>query len=323
MIRVEFETVSKYDIPLMQKQSIDVAKIKLMSFEDAKPSDVLNLDRTLEFFRHDKSHTFLYDNPDEWIEVLRQYYAVLTPEFCMWRDLPRGKQVLSAYKERWCGAYWQSKGIRVIPSVLWTDDASLEYCLAGIPEGSVISLCGGINLDDVDEMRRYNKMLEVLKPSAVLCRHRFQNMAGNVIVCKSGYNAEDKKHIEDLYNAVGCKACQWYEIKKQTDINLFVEKTMVLHDAYLLAHKENDDGLTLCFETCWVKHKIEIEFSDIVFRQVKQSAEPYFDCYIAIRDGLVVFCENGLFDPNEGIDDTFIKAKTVRWRFISSEGETL
>lgn len=36
---------------------------------------------------------------------------------------------------RWCGAYLQSKGIRVIPTINWGTEKSFDFCFAGVPKG--------------------------------------------------------------------------------------------------------------------------------------------------------------------------------------------
>ena len=46
------------------------------------------------------------------------------------------------YKTRFIGAYWQYLGFNVIPTVTWGNANSFTYCLKGIPEESVLGVCG-------------------------------------------------------------------------------------------------------------------------------------------------------------------------------------
>lgn len=70
-------------------------------------------------------------------------------------------------------AYWQSQGVKVIPNIQWSDEASFEYCFDGIEEGGVvaISTSGCCKSKEVRHgfMQGYRRMLEVIKPTAVLC----------------------------------------------------------------------------------------------------------------------------------------------------------
>ena len=42
--------------------------------------------------------------------------------------MPLALQIESVFKNRWCGAYWQSKGLKVIPTVSWGDERSFDFC---------------------------------------------------------------------------------------------------------------------------------------------------------------------------------------------------
>jgi hypothetical protein len=46
----------------------------------------------------------------------------------------------NTYRSRWLGRWWQSQGLRVIPTVNWADAASHAYCFDGIPPGQIVSI---------------------------------------------------------------------------------------------------------------------------------------------------------------------------------------
>ena len=56
LVRNEFlyngESVGKYDIPLIRKQEIDVEKIQLLCYADARNDDEKNKDKTIHFFTY-------------------------------------------------------------------------------------------------------------------------------------------------------------------------------------------------------------------------------------------------------------------------------
>lgn len=62
--------------------------------------------------------------------------SVVMPDFSLYADLPLAEQIHAAYRSHWVARYWQSHGLAVIPSLNWSDAASLEWSLAGIPYGS-------------------------------------------------------------------------------------------------------------------------------------------------------------------------------------------
>ena len=54
--------------------------------------------------------------------------------------MPKAIQLFNVFRNRWVGAYWQSKGITVIPTVSWSDTASYEFCFDGIENGSIVAV---------------------------------------------------------------------------------------------------------------------------------------------------------------------------------------
>lgn len=61
--------------------------------------------------------------------------SVVTPDFSVWRDDPLAVQVWNIYRSRWCARYWQEVGLKIIPSLNWSDERSYEFSCAGIPPG--------------------------------------------------------------------------------------------------------------------------------------------------------------------------------------------
>lgn len=182
LVRNELKTVGKYQIPFIKKQDIDLDTICLLSYVNAKKDDSENAFKTLHFFTHDWLFDKVYDKAFDEEEKIKQYYALLSPDFSMFTDMPLALQINSVFKNRWCGAYWQSLGLRVIPTVSWGDERSFEFCFDGVEQGSVVAVCTYYRENDEESfMLGYNKMLEIIKPSAILCYDEpFKAMKGTV-----------------------------------------------------------------------------------------------------------------------------------------------
>ena len=187
IVRNEFlyhgNSVGKYEFPIIRKQDIDVNKIKLLSYVDTKADDKENKDKTIHFFTHDWKFEKVYENADKELEKLKQYYCLLSPDFSMFTNMPIALQIASVFKNRWCGAYWQSKGLNVIPVVSWSDEKSFDFCFDGIEEGSIVFVCTYYcENDEMSFMAGYREMIERIKPSLVLCYDEpFDAMGKNVI----------------------------------------------------------------------------------------------------------------------------------------------
>jgi hypothetical protein len=212
IVRNEFPIVGEFGIPVIAKQEIDLDTIDLLSYAKTKMTDTENSYKTIHFFTYDWLFDVTYENPEKVLDKLKQYYAVLTPDFSMYRNMPAALQIYSTFRNRWCGAYWQSMGMKVIPTVGWAGESSFKFCFDGIEEGSVVAVSTYCR-EDYKElfMRGYNKMLEVIKPSAIICYGTpFKEMKGKIkainpyehkeLVAKLGREEYVKKFFEgDLY----------------------------------------------------------------------------------------------------------------------------
>lgn len=184
LVRNEFVGVGKYGIPLIRKQNIDLDKIQLLGYLKTKSNDTENSNKTIHFFTYDWNFESVYEQPEQALEKLDQYYALLTPEFSTYKDMPLARQIDSVFKNRWCGAFWQKQGMLVIPTVSWGSYGCFEFAFDGIEEGSVVAVSTYTREDNKRGfMEGYEKMMDKIKPSAIICYGTpFPEMKGNIKV---------------------------------------------------------------------------------------------------------------------------------------------
>ncbi len=184
LVRNEFKMTSKYELPIIHQDIIDLEKIKLYSYSNTKYNDLRNRHRTIHFFIHDYRFEGIYENAEYTVEKLKQYYALCTPDFSLYLDMPITLQMHNTFKNRWCGAYFQSLGIKVIPTISWSDERSFDFCFEGVEKGSVVAVSThGNHKCEQEFMLGYKKMLEIIKPSAIICYGKpFKDMVGNIKV---------------------------------------------------------------------------------------------------------------------------------------------
>lgn len=215
LVRNEFKGVGKYEMPVIKKQEIDLDKIELMNYTKTKTSDDENRHKTIHFFTYDWLFDSVYEKPETTLEKLDQYYALLTPEFSTYKDMPLARQIDSVFKNRWCGAFWQKQGMKVIPTVSWGSIPCMEFCFDGIEKGSVVAVSTYTREDNKNGfMLGYNKMMETIEPSAIICYGApFPEMKGNIksidpynkkeLIKKIGLAKFTEKHLSgELYPEV-------------------------------------------------------------------------------------------------------------------------
>ena len=195
LVRNEFEKSGKYGMPLIKKQNIDLDKIELLNYLKTKNNDEENKNKTIHFFIYDWNFETVYEKPELSLEKLDQYYALLTPEFSTYKDMPLARQIDSVFKNRWCGAFWQKQGMLVIPTISWGSYDCFEFFCEGVEEGSVVAVSTYTREDNKKGfMQGYEIMMEKIKPSAILCYGTpFKEMTGNI-------KAIDPYNREELIN---------------------------------------------------------------------------------------------------------------------------
>lgn len=94
------------------------------------------------------------------------------------------RQLESVAKNRWVGAFWQSKGLTVIPTVSWGLSQSFEFCFDGVEQNAIVAIgMIGCKHDKQHFLRGYKMMLEKISPSKIICFGTpFEEMDGNIIV---------------------------------------------------------------------------------------------------------------------------------------------
>lgn len=183
-MRNSFETVGKWNIPLVKEQKIDLTNIKLVACSDTRAYDnETNKKSGVHFFVDDYRFEGIYNNPARTFAKYSQYAFLLTPDFSLYADMPIWRQIENSAKNRWIGAYWQSKGLTVIPTISWSDARSFEFCFDGVEQNSTVAIgMIGCKHSHISFMRGYNKMLEHLTPKTIIVFGLpFPEMEGNIL----------------------------------------------------------------------------------------------------------------------------------------------
>lgn len=178
-----FNGVGKYEIPSLMPVELD-EPIDMIGFNFAKrypnPEDV-----GVHFFLKDYMFGRVWDMCDRYTEMLSRFRFVCTPDFSMYTDYPMALQICNHYKKHWIGAYWQSKGLVVVPTICWSDERSLEWCFDGEPVGSTVAVSSvGTQLNRRCKelfLLGFAMMLDRLEPTTILFHGDMPEDVGRMI----------------------------------------------------------------------------------------------------------------------------------------------
>lgn len=160
-----FKSTNKYGIPDIKKDEFEVKELIPYRVDS-------NRNGTAHFFLDDYRFERCWRKPDSQIEELKKYDGVLSPDFSMYTNYPQAMQIWQVYRNRWCACYWQSLGIKVIPTISWSDKESFKYCFLGVQKGSTVAIgTVGVLNDEYAKtlfMQGFKEMLKQLEPKEIL-----------------------------------------------------------------------------------------------------------------------------------------------------------
>lgn len=148
----------KFDIPCMVPTKY--VPSALLGFNYMKTS--LNYDSAIHFFIDDYQFERVWNQPDTYYKMLMMFDGVLTPDFSLYLDMPKVMQIWNVYRSRLLGQWWQNRGLRVVPTVSWSDEASFEFCFDGIPEKSVLAVSTVGVMKDSESLKLFKNGLKEL-----------------------------------------------------------------------------------------------------------------------------------------------------------------
>lgn len=128
--------------------------------------------RYVHFYMFDKEFSRVLTATTRYLDDLKQYDGVITPDCSMLIHQSPCLQQTNTYMNRAIGFYLQKNGIPVIPNIRWSDESSFEYCFLGVPKHTIVSVSthGCIRSREQRSMFKIGMeaMLSELRPSSVI-----------------------------------------------------------------------------------------------------------------------------------------------------------
>lgn len=180
----QYAGVGKYDVPQL-KPVYDLPEIREWIGFNYVLSDKDPEGKAVHYFLNDYQFERIWNQPDRYMEKLRQYAAVATPDFSPYSDMPLATQIFNHYRKHWIGAYMQEWGITVIPTIRASrDPRSLDFYLDGEPENGIVLISSMWTHDEESKeyfRTEFNTMKEKLNPSKIFVYGKpVEGMAGNI-----------------------------------------------------------------------------------------------------------------------------------------------
>ena len=161
----------EFEIPLIKPEPYVPVK-EYIPFNYASSTRSSRDEKGIHFFIHDYQFENLWTRREKYGDMLKQFKAVMSPDFSPYMDWPIMVQRWNHYRKHLLGTWMQDIGCRVYPTVTWSDERSLEWCFDGEPAYATVCVSSvGMMKKKEDRilfMRGYDRMLEVLQPETIL-----------------------------------------------------------------------------------------------------------------------------------------------------------
>ena len=184
--KATFSGVGKYDIPqLAPIYENEIGDITEWIGFNYVLSDKAPEGKAVHFFIDDYQFNRLWNSPEKYMEKLKQYEVVLTPDFSPYADMPLATQIFNHYRKHWVGALMQEYGIKVVPTIRASrDERSLDFYLDGEPKGGVVCISSMWTADEEAReyfLREYETMRKTLKPEKIyVYGNEVEGLKGNI-----------------------------------------------------------------------------------------------------------------------------------------------
>lgn len=143
---------------------------ELIGFNYAKSSK--NKNCGIHFYVDDYQFERVWNYPERYVDVLLDYDCILSPDFSLYMDMPMPMKIWNVYRSRQIGAYYQSEGITVIPTISWAEPETFEFCFRGIPEDSIVSVSTVGVKEDKEALKIWHagmhEMIKQIRPETIL-----------------------------------------------------------------------------------------------------------------------------------------------------------
>lgn len=180
--------VGDYDFPMLRKST--AIPNRLLPFNYAKT--VKDYDCWLHFFIDDYQFERIWNNPQKYLCLIKKFNGVLAPDFSIFSEMSRARQIYNCWRSRALAAWMQENGVEVIPTIEWSNKASLEWCLDGIPLNSTVAIQTNGSFKNSATKMNFIKGLDYvyneLKPSSFVVYGRgkeYRNYFNNIYFFES------------------------------------------------------------------------------------------------------------------------------------------
>lgn len=149
----------------------EVVPTDLIGFNYAKTSK--EKAAGIHFYVDDYQFERVWNYPEKYIDILKEYECILSPDFSLYMDMPMPMKIWNIYRSRQIGAYYQGCGLKVVPTISWAEESTFKFAFKGVEKGSTVAVSTVGVKESKDATKIWQAgmqaMIEEVEPSMILC----------------------------------------------------------------------------------------------------------------------------------------------------------
>lgn len=126
------------ELELPALRSSQLLPSRLIAFDKSISS--CEYDQWVHFYIDDYRFERIWNNPTAYLDRIKRFQGVITPDFSLYREMPLVMQQWNTYRGRTIGYWLQSNNVEVIPNIRWGDERTYSFCFDGIERGKTVAV---------------------------------------------------------------------------------------------------------------------------------------------------------------------------------------
>ena len=127
-----------YELPVVRTS--DHLPDKVITFSKAMSKTWDDFDCWVVFYEHDRDFERLWNKPRQYLDKLKKFKGVISPDFSLYRNMPLVMQLWNTYRSRAIAVWLQDNGVEVIPNIRFGDERTFSFCFDGVEENKTVAV---------------------------------------------------------------------------------------------------------------------------------------------------------------------------------------
>lgn len=160
----------KYEMPVIKTS--DLIPNRVVTFSNAMSKSWNDYDCWVVFYEHDAKFERFWNKPKAYLEKLKKFRGIISPDFSLYRNMPLSLQIYNTYRGRALSVWLQKNGIEIIPNIRFGDERTYDFCFDGIEKNKTIAIgthgCIKLKEDKIFFKVGLLKLVQELSPKTII-----------------------------------------------------------------------------------------------------------------------------------------------------------